>query len=71
MNMPSMAGDQLAREIIAIRPDIPVIICTGFSERIGRDEAKAIGVKGFLLKPISVLQLAQKVRAVLDGEKAV
>jgi CheY-like chemotaxis protein len=68
MNMPSMTGDQLAREIIAIRPDIPIIICTGFSEKIGRDEARAIGVKGFLMKPVSVMEVAHKVRKVLDGE---
>jgi CheY-like chemotaxis protein len=70
MNMPGMAGDRLARELIAIRPDIPIIICTGFSERIGHDEARAIGVKGFLMKPVSVMEVAQKVRKVLNDSSS-
>jgi len=43
MTMPSIAGDKLAIEIMKIRPDIQVIICTGFSERITEQEAKALG----------------------------
>jgi len=64
--MPNMTGDQLARELISIRPDIPIIICTGFSEKIGSAEAKVIGVKEFVMKPIAVLELCKKVRKVLD-----
>ena len=66
MNMPNMTGDRLARELIAIRPDIPIIICTGFSERISSAEAKALGVKEFLMKPITISEMAEKVRKVLD-----
>ncbi len=66
MTMPNMTGDQLAKELISIRPDIPVVICTGFSERISQDRAAAMGVKGFLMKPIVKLEMARMVRKVLD-----
>ena len=52
MTMPNMTGDRLAEELISIRPEIPVIICTGFSERINKEKAEAIGIKSFLMKPI-------------------
>ena len=69
MNMPNMTGDRLTRELIAIRPDIPVIIFTGFSEKITQVEAKTIGVKGLLMKPITVSEMTEKVRKVLDESK--
>ncbi len=69
LTMPHMTGDQLAKEIIRIKPDIPVIICTGFSERIDQEKIDAIGVKGFLAKPVIKSDLAQMVRKVLDETK--
>ncbi len=66
MAMPNMTGEQLAREIISIRKDIPIIICTGFSERMDRQKAKAIGVKALLMKPVPKSELVQAVRNVLD-----
>jgi PAS domain S-box-containing protein len=69
MTMPNMTGDQLAKEIISIKPDIPIIICTGFSERIDKEKAKNIGIKGFLMKPIVKSEMAQIVRNVLDDAK--
>ena len=69
MTMPKMTGDHLAKEIMAIKDDIPVIICTGFSERINKETAKSIGVKGFLVKPVVKSDLAQMVRNVLDETK--
>ena len=45
--MPNMTGEQLARELISIRPDIPIRICTGFSYENDEQYAKAMGVKGF------------------------
>jgi len=68
--MPNMTGDRLAEELISIRPNIPVIICTGFSERINKEKAEAIGIKGFLMKPIVRSEMAQTVRKVLDEAKA-
>ncbi|MFO7728809.1 MAG: response regulator, partial [Desulfonatronovibrio sp.] len=68
MTMPQMTGDKLARAIKEIRPDIPVILCTGFSERIeGREEELAID--GILMKPTAKQQMAETVREVLDAGK--
>jgi len=69
LSMPGMSGDQLARELIAIRPEIPIIICTGFSERIDPDEAKALGIKEFLMKPVPISELSRKVRKALNEAK--
>ncbi len=69
MTMPKMTGDRLAFELIAIRPTIPILICTGFSERINKDTAEVIGVKGVLTKPIDKAKMARMVRKVLDEHK--
>jgi DNA-binding NtrC family response regulator len=66
MTMPNMTGEQLAKELIAIQPDIPIIICTGFSERLGRGKAKETGIKEILMKPITLLEMSRTVRRVLD-----
>jgi PAS domain S-box-containing protein len=66
MTMPNMTGDQLARELMSIRADIPIVICTGFSERINKEQAEANIIKGFLMKPIVKSEMAQMVRKVLD-----
>ncbi len=69
MAMPNMTGEQLAKELIAIKPTIPIIICTGFSEHINRKKAYRIGIKGFLMKPIVKSELATMIRSVLDDIK--
>lgn len=66
MAMPNMTGDLLARELLSIRLELPIIICSGFSERINKGLAHAIGFKGFLQKPIVKSALASEVRRVLD-----
>ncbi|MBF0526778.1 MAG: GAF domain-containing protein, partial [Deltaproteobacteria bacterium] len=66
MAMPDLAGDRLAKEILAIRPNIPIIICTGFSETISKEKAKEMGIKEFILKPIERNHIAKVVRKVLD-----
>ncbi len=66
MTMPNMTGDELARKLMAIRSDIPVILCTGYSERISKEKAQAIGIREFVLKPIIMSELAVTVRKVLD-----
>ncbi|MFO7752738.1 MAG: PAS domain S-box protein [Desulfobacteraceae bacterium] len=70
MSMPNMTGERLAREMIAIRPDIPVILCTGFSERFDEKKAETAGVKAFLMKPIVNRDIAETVRKVLDEAKS-
>ena len=69
MTMPNMTGDKLAKEILSIKLDMPVIICTGFSERINKEQAEAIGVDGFLMKPVVKSEMAQMVRKVLNEAK--
>ncbi|NTV13223.1 MAG: response regulator [Desulfobulbaceae bacterium] len=70
MTMPGMTGAELATEVLRIRPGLPVILCTGFSELIDRDAAKALGIKEFMLKPVEKADLARVVRQVLDGASA-
>jgi len=68
MAMPNMAGDNLAAELIKIRPDVPILLCTGFSEKIPEEKAVSMGIKGFLMKPIVRADLASKIRKVLDDK---
>jgi CheY-like chemotaxis protein/anti-sigma regulatory factor (Ser/Thr protein kinase) len=65
MTMPKMTGDLLAREIMDIRPDIPVILCTGFSEKMSKEKAKEAGFKGFIMKPIIRKEIAKTIRRAL------
>jgi CheY-like chemotaxis protein len=69
MTMPNMTGDQFARKLLSIKPDMPVIIITGFSERISQENAANFGIKGFLMKPIVISELAKMIRQVLDEAK--
>ncbi len=70
MAMPDMTGEQLARQLMKIRPDIPVILCTGFSETMTVAKAAETGFKGFLNKPVARSDLAVIVRQILDDTKA-
>jgi DNA-binding NtrC family response regulator len=67
MTMPVMTGVALSREILKIRPEMPVIICTGHSDFITEKKAKAAGIREFMMKPILMKDLARVVREVLDG----
>ncbi len=66
--MPHMTGFELAREIINIQPEIPIILCTGYSETVSEYKAKSTGIKDFVLKPMDRKELAVKVRTVLDNK---
>ncbi len=66
MTMPGMTGDKLAQAVKVIKPDIPVILCTGFSEKINEKTASDFLVDGFLMKPIDIKKMAETVRNVLD-----
>ncbi len=66
--MPHMAGSELSSELLKIRPDIPIILCTGHSENMSREKAKDLGIKEFLTKPLNKQELAEAVRRVLDTE---
>jgi PAS domain S-box-containing protein len=67
MTMPNMMGDELAAEMMKIRPDIPIILCTGFSGRISEEQAFEKGIRAFVMKPLEIDELAETVRAVLDA----
>jgi CheY-like chemotaxis protein len=66
MKMPKLNGANLSRELLKIRPDIPIILCTGFSEEIDSELAEAIGIRAFVLKPVSRQILIEIIRDILD-----
>ncbi len=66
MTMPEITGDKLAKQLKQIRPDIPIILCTGFSDRIDDEKAKSIGVTALVMKPIVKSVLAKAIREILD-----
>jgi len=68
LTMPQMTGDKLAVELLKIRPDIPIIMCTGFAEKISWDKAKSIGIKVLLIKPVKLKDISREIRKVL-GDK--
>ncbi|HPS01158.1 MAG TPA: ABC transporter substrate binding protein [Candidatus Sumerlaeota bacterium] len=67
MTMPGMTGDVLIARLRGIRPDVAVMLCSGYSERLSRDKIKALGVRAFAMKPLLVRELAEKVRETLDN----
>ncbi len=68
MTMPEMTGTELTKQIHAIRPDMPIILCTGFSEQINEKKAQAMGIKKYLMKPVAINNFARAVRKALDGK---
>jgi PAS domain S-box-containing protein len=67
MAMPGMSGDRLAGKLRKIRPEIPMVICTGFSRIMDRNKAEAMGFNGFLYKPVVMKDLAVTIRKILDA----
>lgn len=70
MRMPKMSGAKLSKELLRIRPDIPIILCTGFSEDMDRSTAESIGISAFIMKPISRQTLTETIRNLLDRKPA-
>jgi DNA-binding response OmpR family regulator len=66
--MPGLTGLDLARELLNLRADLPIILTTGFSESATPEAARALGIKGFLMKPARPKELAAMVRDVLDRQ---
>ncbi|MCX8043280.1 MAG: PAS domain S-box protein [Desulfobacterota bacterium] len=69
--MPGMTGFDLAQKILAVRPSMPIILCTGYSETVSEDKARAIGIRGFVLKPFNRAELAATVRTALESTTGV
>ena len=66
MNMPGMCGDELSRRVLTLFPKLPIIICTGFSDNLNEEKAKAIGIRHYLIKPVTERRLAECIRRLLD-----
>ena len=67
--MPKLAGDQLSMKLMNIRPDIPIILCTGFSSKIDKERAEAVGIRAFAMKPVALKEFSKTIRQVLDGDR--
>ena len=67
--MPSVTGEDLGKELMRIRPDIPIILCTGYSDLVSSEKAAAKGFRGFIMKPFTLRESAELVRRVLDENK--
>lgn len=68
LTMPKMSGVELSERITALRPDIPVILHTGYSTKVDAGQARAAGIQSFMIKPLSMAKLSRLVRDVLDGK---
>ncbi|MDH3344719.1 MAG: response regulator, partial [Desulfobacteraceae bacterium] len=64
--MPKMTGIELIQKLMRIRPDIPIILCTGFNEKITEDNIKSLGIGALISKPVRVKEIALKIREVLN-----
>jgi len=69
MTMPNMTGAELARELLSQRPELPIIMTTGYSEAIDKEKAARIGIMAFMLKPVKKKQLSKAIRKVLDDDR--
>ena len=67
LTMPNMTGEAFAKELLKIHSEIPIILCTGFSEQLTKEEALEIGIREFIMKPIAMSQMAKTVRKALDN----
>ncbi len=67
--MPNMSGLELSEELLRIRADIPIVLCTGFSETVSREKAIAVGIRDYIMKPFVSSRIAATIRRVLDKER--
>jgi CheY-like chemotaxis protein len=67
--MSGMTGADLARRMLQLRPTLPIILCTGYSDQITENKAKSLGIRGFALKPLTRKDIADLIRTVLDKGK--
>jgi PAS domain S-box-containing protein len=66
MSMPFLTGEELSKRLLKIRPDIPIVLCTGYSDKLDAAKAYELGIKKFLMKPLEMGKLATNIREVLD-----
>ncbi|MEE9613074.1 MAG: PAS domain S-box protein [Desulfatiglandales bacterium] len=65
-----MTGEKLAVELMRIRPDIPVILCTGFSDQVTPESIRTIGIRELVMKPVNWIDTSETIRQLLDGTRA-
>ena len=70
MAMPDLAGDLLAEKMLQVNPEIPIVLCTGYSDHINKEKSLASGIMAFVHKPMSKAVLARVIRNVLDAVKS-
>lgn len=66
LDMPKMSGEELSQELLKIRPNLPIILCTGFSYSISAERAKSIGIREIIMKPFAVRELAYVIKRLID-----
>ncbi len=64
-----MTGVTLAQKMLRVRKEMPIILCTGYSETVSAEKAKEVGIREFVMKPVVKKELAETIRRVLDGRK--
>jgi DNA-binding NtrC family response regulator len=69
MTMPQMNGSVFAEKLKKIRPEIPIIICTGHSSLMDKEKADQLGIESFIMKPVSMKNLAQAIQSVLHDSR--
>ncbi len=67
--MPHLPGNRLVQELLAIRPDIPIILCTGFSDAVDEENAGTLGIREFIQKPFTMDEISGAIRKVLGSER--
>ncbi|MGR3219334.1 MAG: response regulator [Candidatus Anammoxibacter sp.] len=71
LTMPGMTGDQLSTRLLKIRPDIPIILLSGYSEKFTTEDSKRLGISEFIMKPIVSNDLGRVVRRVMEGHQKI
>lgn len=66
LTMPELTGTHLAKALLAIRSDLPIVLCTGFSDRVNEEMLQSMGIRGLMLKPLTIHELAHSVRMAIE-----
>jgi two-component system cell cycle sensor histidine kinase/response regulator CckA len=69
MTLPKMTGIDVAREVLRIRPDVPIILCSGIRESAAEEQVKSLGIKSYRMKPLTKKDLCRVIRETLDGSE--
>ncbi len=69
--MPKMTGVALAEKLLQIRPDIPIILCTGYSDLVSEETVRAKGIRQLVMKPLARKEMVEVIRRVLEGKEPV